>query len=153
MQGYSLKPSHFVAGLLLGAGLALAAALPTAGPAAAQGMDRDMMHLQDQLRDCRGDACEPVREEMMSRLRQRLDNCAGGQCDQIQERLRLHQQVQNCHMTSDRGCRELRMQERAQVRPRYYYGNGGNQGMGMGGGQGMGGGMGGGQGRRMGGGN
>ena len=71
----------------------------------------------------------------MSQLRDRLQNCAGGDCEQLRDRLRLHEQVQDCHL-SQRGCRELRMQEREQVRPRFGYGNG--RGMGPGTGSGMG---------------
>lgn len=106
-----------------------------------QAQDQDMLRLQDQLRDCRGDACVPIRDQMMSQLHDRLQNCAGGDCDQLRDRLRLHEEVQNCHL-SQRGCRELRMQEREQVRPRFGYGNGGGMGSGMGrgmGGQGRGG--------------
>lgn len=106
----------------------------------ARAQDQDMLRLQDQLRDCRGDACVPVRDRMMSQLRDRLQNCTGGECDQLRDRLRLHEEVQDCHM-SQRGCRELRMQEREQVRPRYQYGTG--RGMGYGMGSGMGRGMGG----------
>lgn len=103
--------------------------------AAAQG--RDMLKLRDQLRDCRGDACVPLREEMMSQLRLQLEGCSGAQCDPLQDRLRLHEQVRDCHAAGGgRTCRELRMQERDQVRPRFFYGRG--QGMGRGMGRGMG---------------
>lgn len=108
--------------------------------------NQDMMRLGDQLRDCRGDACVPIREEMMTRLRDQLQNCRGPQCDRISERLRLHEQVRDCHALRDRGCRELRMREREEVRPRFRYrdGTGGGMGMGRGPGRGMGQGMGGG---------
>lgn len=145
MQGQGLRLSRNV---LAAFGLALTV-FAFAPDASAQAQDRNMLRLQDQLRDCRGDGCVPIREEMMTRMRQRLDNCAGGQCDQIRERLRLHEQVQDCHGAGGRNCRELRMHEREQVRPRYHYGDRDGMGYGMGGGmgRGMGGGMGGGMGR------
>ncbi len=141
MQGTSLQLSRLLTTTLATAGLALAIltfAPQDSAQAQGPGGDRDMLRLQDQLRDCRGDDCVPVRDQMMTQLRQRLDNCAGGQCDQIRERLQLHERVRDCHGGGNRACRELRMREREQVRPRYRYGNGGG---------GMGGSMGDGRGR------
>jgi hypothetical protein len=116
----------------------LAAGVTTLSAPAALAQEQDMTRLQDQLRDCRGDDCVPIRDRMMIQLRDQLQSCAGGQCDQLRDRLRLHERVQDCHQ-SDRGCRELRMQEREQVRSRYQYGTGRGMGPGMGGGQGRGG--------------
>jgi hypothetical protein len=136
ISGEGSKAAAFGIALFLGAAVGLAGVQ-------ARAQDQDMLRLQDQLRDCRGDDCVPIREQMMSQLRGRLQNCTGGECDQLRDRLLLHEQVQDCHM-SQRGCRELRMQEREQVRPRYQYGTGRGMGYGMGSG------MGGGQGRGMG---
>ncbi|NIA68591.1 hypothetical protein HBA54_08305 [Pelagibius litoralis] len=141
MQRYSLVASCrakmlVTRTLLATATLALGLFAGTAAisvEAAAQ--DRDLLRLRDQLRDCRGDACVPLREEMMSQLRRQLESCSGGQCDQQQERLRLHEQVRDCHAAGGgRTCRQLRMQERDEIRPRYFYGRGQGQGRGMGGG-------------------
>jgi hypothetical protein len=141
-----MRISSLIATSMLRHGLLVAGVCLVAlgGEATAQGrsmmQDRDTMRLQDQLRDCRGDDCVPIREQMMTQLRERLQNCAGGECDEMRERLRLHEQVRDCHM-SDRTCREMRMQERESVRPRYHYGDGMGGGMGRGMGGGMGGGM------------
>src|SRR5690606_25575608 len=105
--------------------------------------DQEMMHLGDRLRDCRGDAGAPIREEMMWHLRRQMESCSGAQCDRLRDRLHMHEQVQTCHM-DQRACRELRMQERNMARPRHYYGMGrgmapgtqggmGQDGMGQGG--------------------
>jgi hypothetical protein len=93
--------------------------------------DQDMAQLGDQLRNCRGEACVPVREQMMTQLRDRLRNCAGGTCEPMREQLRLHEQVQSCPM-DDRACRELRMQEREAVRPHPSYGSSRGRTMGQG---------------------
>ena len=70
-----------------------------------------------------------------------MQSCSGGQCDQLRDQLRLHERVRDCH-SSDATCRQLRMEERERVRPRYHYGNSGGMSGGMGRGQGMGRGMG-----------
>lgn len=91
--------------------------------------DQDTLHLGYQLRDCRGEACAPLREQMMSHLQTRLQDCGGAQCDELRERLSLHEEVQTCDV-KERACRELRMQEREMVRPHHSYGS--SRGMDMG---------------------
>lgn len=124
MQGKLLRaPRRLALAAAAGAIIAVTLALGGGATAQTQAQDRDFLKLRDQLRDCRGDDCVPIREQMMIRLRDQLQSCSGGQCDQFSDQLQLHEQVRDCH-SADATCRQLRMEERERVRMRFHYGMG-----------------------------
>jgi len=92
-----------------------------------QNRDREMEQLRDRLRDCSGEACVPLRDQLITRMQERLRDCSGDDCERLRARLRDQRQLRSCDAAGD-ACAELRARARERERQRERERDGGKSG-------------------------